>query len=88
MDSSYVGVDKNPTKVLIVYEDGSSEVFDNFVVIALNRSEAIPDIMEITMETIIKLPLDVSDKELLALTCSASDTIVRIVSGNSMRGED
>ena len=88
MESSYEEVNKSPSRVLIVYADGSSEVFEHFVVVALRRQETIPHVMEITMETVIKLPSDLSTQELLAFACSANDTIVRIITGDSMKQEN
>ena len=85
MESSCEEVNKDPSRVLIVYADGSSEVFENFVVVALRRQETLPQVMEVTMETIIKLPNDFSTQELLAFICSANDTVVRVITGNSMR---
>lgn len=81
-DNTLDFLNKTPSKALITYSDGSSEVFDDFVVYSIKREEDERDDnkMCMCMETIIKLPEDLDCRELLALVYGISDTITKILS--------
>jgi hypothetical protein len=79
-DNSLDFLEKTPNKVLITYSDGSSEVFDNFVLYSMERGEISDDKIDMKMETIIKLPCDLDCRELLALVYGINDTVSKILS--------
>ena len=81
-DNTMDFLEKTPSKALITFSDGSSEVFDDFVLYSVAREEDPVDSNKMTMcmETIIKLPEDLNCKELLALVYGINDTVTKILS--------
>lgn len=79
-DNTLDFLEKIPSKALITYSDGSSEVFDDFVIFSITREEIDTDRINMCMETVIKLPDDLDCKELLALIYGINDTISKILS--------
>lgn len=87
-DRSLDFLEKTPSKALITYSDGSSEVFDDFVLYSINRKEIDEDKINMNMETIIKLPSDLDCRELLALVYGINDTITKILSNGFENREE
>lgn len=81
-DNSLEFLERTPSKALITFSDGSSEVFNDFVLYSVAREEDPVDDNKvmICMETIIKLPDDLNCKELLALVYGINDTVSKILS--------
>ena len=81
-DNTLDFLERIPSKALITFSDGSSEVFNDFVLysVAREKDPVDDDKLTICMETIIKLPEDLNCKELLALVYGISDTITKILS--------
>lgn len=81
-DNTLDFLERTPSKALITFSDGSSEVFGDFVLYSVVREEdpLDRDKVAICMETIIKLPNDLNCKELLALVYGINDTISKILS--------
>lgn len=79
-DRSLEFLEKIPSKVLITYSDGSSEVFDDFVLFSMNRKSIDENKVNLDLETVIKLPEDLDCRELLALVYGMEDTVLKILS--------